>query len=182
MKDKVAAKRYAQGLLAFAKESIGVEKCYEEYLGAVRILAENPGLKKILQNPEITRDEKFTAVDKVFGKDFSQEIREFLKLIIRKRRVEEACDIADYFEAFYYGEQGIEEGLITTARPLDDKTLFAIQRKLEIKLGKKLKLEIKIDRGLIGGIKARVGNKVIDGSVKSKLAQLKEHLMEIKVN
>ena len=121
-------------------------------------------------------------MDSVFGRDLSEQTIEFLKLLIHKRRVEEIYDIADRAKVLFWREHGIEKALITTTIKLNKETVETIKDKLEKKCGKKLELEVRIDPGLIGGIRAQIGNLVIDGSVKRKLAQLKEHLMEIKVD
>lgn len=182
MRDKAAARRYAEGFLDFAKENIGLEKGFNELALAVQIIAANPELKKLLENAEVTEPQKYEVVDNIFGKNFSEQTGEFLKLVIHKRRVEEIYDIADHAKVLFWRAQGIEKALVTTAVKLNRETVSAIKDRLEKKSGKRLELEVRIDTGLIGGIRAQMGNLVIDGSVKRGLAQLKEHLMEIKIN
>lgn len=182
MKDKAAARRYAEGFLDFAKENIGLEKGFNELTLAVQIIAANPELKKLLENAEVTELQKYEVVENVFGKDLSEQTRELFKLIIHKSRVDEIYDIADYAKVLFWRKQGIEKALVTTTIKLNRETVNIIKNRLEKKSGKRLELEVRIDPGLIGGIRAQIGNLVIDGSVKRKLAQLKEHLTEIKVN
>ncbi len=181
MKDKAAARRYAEGFLDFAEENIGLEKGFNELSLAARIIAANPELKKLLENAEVTESQKYEVVDNVFGKDLSEQTRELFKLIIHKRRVKEIYDIADYAKVLFWRAQGIEKAFITTAIKLNKETVNIIKDKLEKKSGKRLEMEVRIDPGLIGGVRAQIGNLVIDGSVKRRLAQLKEHLTEIKV-
>jgi len=182
MKDKAAARRYAEGFLDFAEGNIGLEKGFKELDLAARIITSDPGFKKLLENAEVTESQKYEIVDNVFGKGLSEQTREFLKLIIHKNRVKEIPDIAEHAKALFWRAKGIEKALITTTTELSKGTVSAIKDKLEKRSGMKLELEVQIDPSLIGGIRAQIGNLVIDGSVKRKLAQLKEYLMEIKVN
>jgi len=179
VKDKAAARRYAEGFLDFAKETVGFEKGFNELSLAVRIIAANPELKKLLASAEITEPQKYEAVDNIFGKDISEETREFLKLLVHKKRVEEIYDIADHAKFLFWRAHGIDKAVITSVTELDKETIGIIKDRLEKKSGKRLELEARIDPGLIGGIRAQIGNLVIDGSVKRRLAQLKEHLMGI---
>lgn len=182
MKDKAAARRYAEGFLSYAKGTIGLEKGFEELTKAKQILSASPELKKFLENLEITYAEKSEVIDKVFKEGFSDEIREFLKLIIKKGRIENAFDIADFTKIIYYREKGIEKAVLKTTLPLNKELTQRIKSKLEERLNKKLELEVKLDPDLIGGVAACVGNIVIDGSVKRVLAELRENLMSIKVH
>jgi len=180
MKDKAAAGRYSEGFLDFAKETIGLEKGFNELTLAVQTIAANPELKKLLASAEIPEPQKYEVVENIFAKDISEQTREFLKLLIHKKRVEEIYDIADHAKSLFWRSRGIEKALITSATKLSKETIGIIKDRLEKKSGKRLELEARIDPGLMGGVRAQIGNLVIDGSVKRKLAQLKEHLMGIK--
>lgn len=182
MSDRAVARRYAEGFLAFAKETIGAKKGLEEIISFGEILNKNPELLKFLENPEISYGEKSGFVDAAFKSFLSSETRDFLKLIIEKRRSEEAVDIADESKMLYRREMGIEKAVIKSAKPLPQDIIRMIKDKLESKLDKKLEFEIALDPGLLGGVQATVGNIVMDGSVKRKLSELREYLMESKVD
>jgi F-type H+-transporting ATPase subunit delta len=181
MRDKVVAKRYAEGFLVFARETIGMKKGLEEIISFGELLSKNPELMKFFKNPEISCAEKSGFVDRAFKDLLSEETRELVKLIIQKHRGEEAIDIGDEAKILYRREMGIERALIKSAKPLPEDIVQAIKNKLETKLNKKLELEIRVEPGLLGGVQATVGNIVIDGSVKRKLSELKEYFMETKV-
>lgn len=182
MKDKVAARRYAEGFLSYAKSTIGLERGFEELTKADKILSDFPQLKKFFENLEITYAERSEAIDKIFKEGFSDEIRQFLKLITKKGRIDCLLDIADYAKVVYYREKGIENAVLKTALPIGKELTQRIKSRLEERLNKKLELEVEIEPNLIGGVAACVGNVVIDGSVKRRLAELKEDLMAIKVH
>ena len=182
MNDRAVASRYAEGFLAFAKETIGAKKGLEEMVSFGEILNKNPELSRFMENSEITYEEKSEFVDAVFSSFLSSETREFIKLIMAKRRSEEALDIVDEANMLYRREMGIEKAVIKSAKPLPQDILRAIKDKLESKLNKKLEFEITVDPCLLGGVQATVGNIVIDGSIKRKLSELREYLMESKVD
>ena len=182
MSDRAVARRYAEGFLAFSKETIGTKKGLEEIISFGEALDKNPELLRFMENPEITYAEKSGFVDAAFKSILSDETRGFIKLIIEKRRSEEAPDITDEAKMLYRREMGIEKAVIKSAKPLPQDIMKMIKDKLESKSGKKLEFEIAIDPGLLGGVQATVGNVVIDGSVKSKLSELKEYLMESRVD
>lgn len=181
MRDKAAARRYAEGFLSYAKDTIGLDKGFEQLSKVKQILSANPELKKFLENLEITYAEKSELIDKVFEEGFLEEIKELLKLIIKKGRVQQIYDIADYAKVIYYREKGIEKTVLRTVMPLTEESIKKIHTRLEEKLRKKLELEVKLEPELIGGVSVTVGNIVIDGSVKKALSELKEKLMAIKV-
>ncbi len=182
MNDRAVAKRYAEGFLSFAKDTIGAKKGLEELICLGRLFGSNPEFLRFLKNPEITYAEKAGFIDETFADTFSEETRELIKLVVEKRRSEEAANIADEAKELYYREMGIEKTLIKSARPLPREMLNAIEERLEKKLNKKLEVEVRIDPALIGGVQAIIGHIVVDGSIKRKLAELKEHLLETKVD
>ncbi|MFH0771127.1 MAG: ATP synthase F1 subunit delta [Candidatus Omnitrophota bacterium] len=182
MRDVVAAKRYAEAFFAFAKETIGSEKSFEELGSLTRVMAAEEEFKKFLENTEIPDSDKFDVIEKVFGEDLSREIKEFLKLLINKKRVTEIDYIADYVKILYYRERKVEKVFLSAARPLEENIISEIKTRLENKFQKKLELEVAIEPDLIAGIRAKIGNMVIDGSVKRKLQELKENLMETRIN
>jgi F-type H+-transporting ATPase subunit delta len=182
MSDRRVAKRYAEGFLAFAKDTIGAKNGLEELIRLGEILEKSPDLLKFLKNPEISYSQKAEFIEKTFKGLFSEETREFIKLVVEKHRSEEAADIAQEARELYYTEMGIERAVIRSARPLSPELLNIIKDRLEEKSGKKLEVETDVDPDLIGGIQAIVGHVVIDGSIKRKISELREHLMEIKVD
>lgn len=181
MKDRAVARRYAEGFLAFAKETIGAKRGLEEIISFGELLNKNPEFLKFLKNPEISYAEKLGFVDKALKDLLSEETRELVKLIIEKRRSEETVDIADEAKILYRREMGIEKLVIKSAKSLPHDIVQAIKKKLEAKLNKRLELEVGIEPALLGGVQATVGNIVIDGSVKRKLSELREYLMEARV-
>lgn len=179
MKDKIVIKRYAEAFLSFAKKSMGLEKAISELKDLKLIMSSHPEFLEFLCYPEISLKEKSAVVDKVLAK-LSREIREFLKLLIDKRRIEYLMEICDYVRIKYSKGEAIE-AVLRSSYPLDLELLQELKIKLEKKVGRKINLFLDLDPDLLGGIQIRIGNVLIDGSVRRRLDELKEKLMTVQV-
>jgi F-type H+-transporting ATPase subunit delta len=181
MRDEIIVKRYAEAFIGFAKETTGVEKALRD-LGSLKniVIRDNPEFLGFLKSPEITFIEKCDFMDKVLKKDFSEEIRQFLKLLLEKDRIDKIIDIAEYARVKYSHGEKIEV-LLKTAFPLDLELIKEIKETLETKFRKKIKFYIDLDGSLLGGVQVIIGHTVIDGSVRRRLDELKEKLMGVRV-
>lgn len=173
------AKRYANGFLDFAKDSIGFEKGLEELKNLKDIFRDNPDFKDFLESPEITFEEKRAAIKTTLADIFSEESRFFLELLLKKNRFDSFRDIAEYARLKYsHGEE--VDALVVASYPLDTDDLESIKSLLEKKFSKKMHIYMDLDPSLLGGVRTTVGNMVIDGSVKKRLDDMKSKLMAIK--
>ena len=176
MKEKVLAKRYAEAFLGFARDTIGMDKAIEELKNLKIVLFENPQLQQFLVNPEIAVADKGKAIDGIFKDNFSQQTRQFLKLLLEKGRIKYVIDICDYVRVTYSHGEAIE-GVLKTSYPLDLDLIQKIKSRFEERLQKKINLYLELDPDLLGGIQIRIGNAVIDGSVRRRIDELRRKLM-----
>lgn len=181
MINKIVTKRYAEAFVGYAKETIGLDKLIES-LKALRseVIHDNPEFLKFLESKEITLAEKYAFIDTVLGDDFTPEIKHFIRLLIDKGRINILSDVIEFIRVNYsYGEQ--VEVLLKTSTPLDLSLIRDIKDSLSRKLQKKLKFYIDLDGSLLGGIQIIVGNRLIDGSVRKRLDDLKQKLLTVRV-
>ena len=181
MISQIVVKRYAEAFIGFARETIGLDKALEE-LKSLRgnVMRDNPEFLDFLENKEMTFAEKCDLIDKVLDDNFSQETKYFIRMLIDKGRISILNDVIEYIRVNYsYGEQ--LEVLLKTSTPLDLPLIKKIQDKLSAKLHRKLKFYIDLDGDLLGGVQVRVGNKLIDGSVRKRLDELREKLLTVRV-
>jgi F-type H+-transporting ATPase subunit delta len=164
----------------FAEETIGFEQALEELRSLKNVIRVNPEFVEFLSNPEIQSREKMEFVDNSLKDNFSKEMRDFLKMLIEKRRIKQLVGICDYVRVTY-SHDGAVETLLKSSYPLDLETIRKIKIKLEDKLQKRINLHLELDGRLLGGIQVRIGNTVIDGSVKRRIQDLKEKLMSVEV-
>jgi len=179
MKDKIVIKRYAEAFLGFAKNNIGFERAIEQLKDLKLIVSSHPELLEFLCYPEISLKEKSQVIDKVLA-GFTRELKEFLKLLVEKRRIDYLIEICDYVRIKYSRGEAIE-AVLRSSYPLDLEILEELKTKLEKKIGRKLNLFLDLDPDLLGGIQIRIGNVLIDGSVRRRLDELREKLMTVQV-
>ncbi len=181
IKDEIIIKRYADAFVGFLKGTVGLQKGLQDLRNLKNtVIRDNPEFLQFLERLEITYTEKCDFIDKVLKDDFSEETRQFLKLLLRKDRIDKLIDIIEYIR-ITYSHIGRVEALLRTGFPLDLELIKAIEDKLEEKLQKKFKFYIDLDGELLGGVQVVIGNTVIDGSVRCRLDELKEQLMTIRV-
>jgi F-type H+-transporting ATPase subunit delta len=180
MKSKLVAKRYAESFLESIRLSIGMASALKELKNLKMILRDNPDFGTLLDNSDIAYNEKFRIIDTAL-KDFTVEIRDFLKLLLKKGRIGYVIDICDYVRVNYSNGDGMDV-LLKTTYPLDLDLIRKIKGKLEDKFKKRLNLHLELDADMLGGIQVTIGNTLIDGTVKKRLSDLRKKLMTIRVN
>lgn len=159
---------------------IGVEKGELDRISADlgmidHTLCESPDLRGFLTDPTIERKMKMGVIEKLFP-DISTYTKNFLRVVIDKNRTEILKLTYRLFSDLLNEHRGVMPGELETAVQLDDSTFDELIRTLEKKFNKRLELERKVDPSLLGGARVRVGNVVIDGSVRGRMARLKEAL------
>jgi F-type H+-transporting ATPase subunit delta len=172
--------RYAEGFLEYAKETIGLEKALEELKKVKDVFRDNPEFKEFLENPSINYIEKCSVIDDVLKAGFSQEIRNFLKLLLKKGRIDKFDSIAQYARIKYaHGEK--LNALLYTSYFVDTQTLERLKNSLENKLKAKLQIYLNLAPDMLGGVRVIFGNKILDGSVRKRFEDLKTKLLAVKV-
>ena len=176
MKNNVLSRRYADAFFSYAGQTCGQEKAVEDFRKASVLLAENRELiLDSLEVPSVTLFEKEAFIDRFFAEGFSDQFRQFLKLLLKKDRINQLQDILEYARVAYsYGQR--TRVLLKTSFPLELDLIQQILERLERKFQRKFKLFIELDGNLLGGVKVIMGNTVIDGSVRKRLEGLREKL------
>ena len=173
-------RRYAEGFLEYAKENIGLEKGVEELQKARDLFRQNPELEEFLKNPAINYAEKCVFIDKALSQALLRETRDFLKLLLKKGRIEKFSDIAKYVRIKYAHGDKISASLYTSYMMGTD-LLGKFKNALESKLHAELQLYVNMAADMLGGVRVIVGNKIFDGSVKKRLEDMKRKLLAAKV-
>ncbi|NLE65553.1 MAG: ATP synthase F1 subunit delta [Elusimicrobia bacterium] len=180
MRVDIIVKRYAEAYVDVIRTTIGVEACVGEMKGLKWLLRENPEFERFLKAPEVPFSEKYRVIDKTLGGHYSEDLRNFLKYLISRERIDRIIEIADYIR-LTYSHADSAEVLLRTTFPLDLEVIEKIKKMLEAKIGQKVNLHLELDPDLLGGVQVTIGNKVMDGSVRHKLDALKEELLKAQV-
>jgi F-type H+-transporting ATPase subunit delta len=181
MKEKLIAKRYAEGFLSYCRDNIGFEEGLEELRKFKRLVRETPELLDFLESFEIGFNEKAAFIDRVLTGIFREEFCHFLKLLLEKNRISSVEEAADY-AIHAYLHAGSQEAVLKTAFMLDSELIQRIKDGLERKLKRKVRLFLDFDPELLGGFQLIMGNTIIDGSLRRALKDMKEKLKNVKVN
>ena len=178
MKQLILAKRYAKAIFSLGKEQGKVE-AYAESLNAIAQLYKNTELEveDALTNPLYPVDARQKVMAKIAESvDADVIMTGFLNLLIEKKRVDVLPEIATAVQEMLDREENISHGSVTSAIEFDSGLLEKIQATLEKITGNKVILETQVDPSIIGGIVAKVGDLVLDGSIRTQLNGLKESI------
>jgi len=174
VKQTILARRYAKALFAIGKED-GKYEAYSEALKAVAgLFKTNPEVEDALTNPLYpldVRDKAMAAIVKSMEADTI--MGNFLHLLVEKKRATILPEIAEEFQIMVDDVKNISHGSVVTAVELDTGLQNKIQATLEKITGKKVELTASVDPSIIGGMIAKVGDLVLDGSIRTQLASLK---------
>ncbi len=171
------AVQHAKDIFKAALESNELNR-WQTDLRNLASLTRDKTLVASLENPGTAIDDKAKILAERLG-DANPDVLKLVSELINKGRLAELDDISYEYQRLldtHRGLEGTETAEITTAIPLDDEYVLDISKRLTKMAGKPVVVTTKVDPGLIGGIIIKVGDKVIDGSIKSKLTVLKREL------
>lgn len=179
---KLISKTYGEALFELAIEENKTDVFLEEIRAVREILAANPEFGALMNHPKITKEEKTEVMENVFKGRISDELTGFFSIIIAKDRYKEIDSILAYFEDEVKLLKGIGVAYVTTAVPLRDEQKKRVEEKLLATTGyQQMEMHYAEDKKLIGGMVIRIGDRVIDSSVSSKLDKLSKQLMKIQL-
>ncbi len=179
---KLVAKTYGDALFELALEESKVDMLVEETQAVLHILEENVELHKLMNHPKITKEEKINVIEGIFKGRVSDEITGFLRIILTKDRYGEIANIFEYFLAKVKEYKNIGTAFVTTAVELKEtqkKELLA--KLLKITKYEQINMEYSIDNAIIGGMIIRIGDRVIDSSIKTRIHEMSKSLSKIQV-
>jgi len=168
---------YGQALFDAAMDRGKLYEIWAEYLAVMEVFSEYPLLKKLFCVPTITNREKKDAATKIFGKHISQELLNFIFILIDKRRMESWEGIDREYEKLVWKKEGHAKGILYSAVPIEGEKLKAFESKTDASIHKRVQLENRIDKSLIAGVRIYVDGKLIDASVKSRLENMKQRII-----
>ena len=173
------AGRYSEALYEIAVKANLVDQLEEELKAVVSVINDSEQLRKILFHPRITAAEKKEVLDNLFKERISEVAMSFLGLLVERHREVYLSDITEYFTGLANKARNISDVSVTSAVELTKDEKKRLTDAMAKCTGKKVRLSYSVDKSLLGGLLVRVGDKVIDGSVRTRLETLREHLRQI---
>lgn len=174
MSQTLVARRYAKALSDLAKSNDSVDQVDGDVEGLVELLKSSRELSNFFRSPIISRDQKASVLDGLFGTRLGKSTLRFLRLLVAKRREDILSSVLAEYRHLRDKQQDIERATTRSAQPLPDAQLTVIQSSLERMTGNTVRLEFETDASLIGGLVVQIGDTVYDGSVRNKLNQLRD--------
>ena len=168
-----APRRYAEAAYQLAERDGSIETWRRELEGAAA--AADGQLMEVLANPALALDQRLAAADRVLA-GFSQSVRNIVLLLVRRGRIEQLPRVVAEFVRLDERRQGITHATATSAAPLTDLEIKALTARLEQMTGGTVALTTELDESLLGGLVVRVGDRLIDGSVRGRLERLRQQL------
>jgi F-type H+-transporting ATPase subunit delta len=179
---KLISKTYGDALFELAIEENKIDILLEEIEQLQDILAQNEEFGKLMNHPKILKEEKIQVARNVFEGRISNELLGFLTIIISKDRYKDIDEILAYFIAEVKKFKGIGIATVTTAVPLREDQCKKIEQKLlDTTEYKSMEMHYKLDESLIGGMVIRIGDRVVDSSISTKLNGLQRDLLKVQV-
>ncbi len=177
---KIISKAYGEALFELALEKNELDSIAEQVNLLVNAFAENPELIKLLSHPKINKEEKVNVIETIFKGRMSDDIVGFLVIIVEKDRGSEIADILNLFQAKVREYKKIGVALVTSAIELSTEQKQKVEQKLLQQTAyESFEVEYKVDASLIGGMIIRIGDRVVDSSIRSKLDNLTKELRKV---
>lgn len=170
-----SARRYAEAAFQIAEGDGTLDAWLEELETAAQLLGD-PAVARVLANPAVPIPVRSEAVAHALGERASDKVRNLALLLVRRGRTDLLPAVAREFRAFYERRRGIVRATVISAAPLDGEELAAIRRRLGDLAGGALEIDEQVDPAILGGVIVRLGDRMIDGSLRGRLERLRTRL------
>jgi F-type H+-transporting ATPase subunit delta len=174
------AERYATALFELGRDSGALDSIDADLRRFAGLVEESADLKRLVRSPVFSAEEQLRAISAVLDKaEIDGLVANFIKVAARNRRLFAVSDMITAFGRLLARRRGEVSAEVTSAEPLSEAHLGDLKAALKASLGKDVALETRVDSSLIGGLIVRVGSRMIDGSIKTKLNALKLAMKEV---
>lgn len=170
----VLASRYATSLIEVATQSGAIDSIEKDMISLWKALTESKDLNSLIGNPVYSKDQQLNAVQEIARKaSFHAVTVNFLGVLANNSRLSALSKILVAFFAEMEKRHNVMEAKVVSAFPLSDAQQKTLAETLSKKTGKSIRLDLQLDKSLLGGMVVTVGSRMIDDSLKTRLSQLK---------
>jgi F-type H+-transporting ATPase subunit delta len=178
MSNRPSAARYARALFDVAQKESDVTKVQQDLTAVVSTVAENAELARVLAShtvPELARRNIIVSIGEKLG--VAVPVGKLLGLLAERRRLELLPDIAAVYAERLLAHRNVLQAEVSTAAPLSAEATRSLEASLSSVTGKQVTMRVSVDPTLLGGVVARVGSTVYDGSVRTQLKKMRDQLV-----
>lgn len=179
---KLVSKTYGEALFEIADKRGKRLELMEEIVSLRQIINENPEFDKLMKHPGIPKQDKVRIMENIFKGRASDEITGFLAILITKERYSQIQSVFEYFIAKVKEAEKIGVAYVTTAVELNNAQKDEVNKKLLETTGyRRMEIHFEVDKEIIGGMVIRIGDRVVDSSIKNKINDLTKQLLQIQL-
>jgi F-type H+-transporting ATPase subunit delta len=179
MSNRASAGRYAKALFDVVLKEAKPEQAERELAAFTDVFARNPELQKVLLNPAVPLSGKRGVVEQLVARaNPSKPVAKLMLLLAERDRLELLPDLLDAYRERLMNHLQVVRAEVVTAMPLPNERADELQRRLSRLTGHEVTMETRVDPSIIGGMVARIGSTVYDGSISTQLSRMKEKLSE----
>jgi F-type H+-transporting ATPase subunit delta len=171
-----SARRYAEAAFDLAVRDKAVPEWLEQLERAAE-LSRDERLDRLLDNPGVPVPQRLDVLARALGSGTPAAVLNLLGLLLRRGRIKSLPQVAVEFRGLYLRQEGITPATVTTALALEADELRAIGERLERQTGGRVELSTEVDAAILGGLIVRLGDRLIDGSVRGRLERLRARLI-----
>ncbi len=177
MKNLTVARRYAKALLIIGKEDGQAETYKEELNTFAGLIAKERELEQAITNPLYNVSDRKKVLQAIIDRvEISKVMKSFLLLLFDKGRISFLSAINEFYQKLADELKGVARASLVSATELPSESIEKIRTTLSKKIGKDIILEVEHDPNLIGGVVSRIGDLVLDGSIRTQLLNMRESL------
>ncbi len=169
------ARRYAEAAFEIAERDASMDA----WLAALAVAEDRLGSAeavRLLSNPAIPATSRIEVLGRLLGDDVSGAPRSLLALMVRRGRIELLPGVVREFRRLHHRREGIVEATVTSASELAPADAETLRQRLEALTGARVQMQRLVDPDLLGGLSVRIGDRLIDGSVRGRLERLRTEL------
>jgi F-type H+-transporting ATPase subunit delta len=171
--------RYATALFELARDEKSIDAVKADLESFEAMLADSADLKRLVRSPVFSAEAQSKALAAVLARAGMSGISaNFLKVLTANRRLFAVTDVIRAFRALVAKFKGEATADVTVAEPLSDRNLDALKTALKSVTGKDVALNVKVDRSIIGGLVVKLGSRMVDSSLRTKLNSIKHAMKE----
>lgn len=179
---KLVSKTYGEALFEIAVEENKTGELMEEVTGILEILDANQDFDGLMKHPGISKQDKLQIIREVFQGKTSPELSNFLEIVVSKERYGDIRAIFQYFIDRVKEVEKIGIAYVTTPMELSETQKESVKQKLLETSGyETMEMHYAVDASLIGGMLIRIGDRVVDSSIRTKLNELTKQLLQIQL-
>ena len=179
---KLVSEIYGEALFGIAMEEDKGTALLKEVEVIRKALQDNPEFDNLMLHPGVPKQEKIEVIGRIFDGRVSDEMTGFLKLVVQKERYRDLSSIFQYFADKVKEAQKIGIAYVTTAIELSKDQQTQVQKRiLETTDFRSLEMYYQVDPDILGGMIIRIGDRVVDSSIRTKLDDLTRQLLQIQL-